>query len=139
MGQSHKKLNQINNPPNTINEIINLNIAEIINYMWIDKDINKTFFEFTYFNILFDEKRKCYKFDKVDEGLEKLISLEYQEITIIISASFFPEFYEKFDQKINTCKDFKEFPFPTVLIICREKERFISNLILNNNYDNNYL
>ena len=67
--------------------------------MWIDKDINKTFFEFMYFNILFDEKRKCYKFDKVDEGLEKLFSLEYQEITIIINASFFPEFMKNLIKK----------------------------------------
>ena len=143
MGQSYNNLNQINNPPNTTNETtnetINANTTEIINYMWIDKDVNKTFFEFEYFNELFNEKRKCYKFDKVDEGLEKLFSLKYQDITIIISGSFFPEFYEKFDQYINTTKDFKEFPFPTVVIFCREKELFISNLILNNNYDNNYL
>ena len=48
MGQSYNNLNQINNPPNTTNETTNTNTTEIISYMWIDKDVNKTFFEFEY-------------------------------------------------------------------------------------------
>ena len=122
--------------PNTNKELNNLN-KEIINYMWIDKNINEPFFDTLYYNNLFDEKRKCYKFDNVDEGLQKLFSLKYQEITIIISGSKFPEFYEKFDENLKNTNDLKEFPFPYVVIFCKEKEKFISNLILNNNYDNN--
>ena len=122
----------------TNNESTNLN-KETINYMWIDKDINETYFKLSYYDILFNEKRQCYTFNTVDEGIQKLFSLKYQEITVIISARFFPEFFEKFDQRINNTNDLKEFPFPTVVIFCFEKEKFISNLILNNNYDNNYL
>ena len=138
MGHTHNNVNEIDNQSNTNNEKNKLN-SETINYMWIDKDINEPSFEFLYFNILFNEKRKCYKFNTVDGGLNKLFDLKYQEITVIISASFFPEFYEKFDQKMNNTNDFKEFPFPIVVVFCRNKELFISNLILNNNYNNNYL
>ena len=135
MGQTCA-LNEINDNKN--NELIYFN-NEIINYMWIDKDINEPGFDNLYYNEIFDEKRKCYKFNNVDEGLQKLFSLKYQEITVIISAEKFPEFFEKFDKKINNTKDINEFPFPTVVIFCNQKEKFISNLILNNNYDNNYL
>ena len=42
--------------PNTNKELNNLN-KEIINYMWIDKNINEPFFDTLYYNILFDEKK----------------------------------------------------------------------------------
>ena len=101
--------------------------------MWIDQNINEEDFQSMY-NTLFNEQRKCSKCDTVDKGIEELMKLKYEEITIIISGRFFLEFYKKFNKKINEIK-----VCPIVIVFCQHKELFISNLRINNIYNDNDL
>ena len=112
--------------------------SEKMHYLWIDKSINEKPFELL-FNEIFNEERQCLKFNTVAEGIEQLFTQKYKAVTVIISGSFFLEFYKKFDERIHNSKDDKDFPFPIVVVFCRQKENFIFNLKFNNNYDNNYL
>ena len=116
------KLDDIKNPFNTKH------------YMWIDKNVYAEDFQLV-FDCLFNEKKKCSKFDTVDKAIEYLLNnIEFEETIIIVSGSFFPDFYKKFDENINKIK-----VSPIVVVFCQRKEFFISNLKINNIYVNNYL
>ena len=112
--------------------------SEKMHYLWIDKSINEKPFELL-FNEIFNEERQCLKFNTVAEGIEQLFTQKYKAVTVIISGSFFLEFYKKFDERIHNSKDDKDFPFPIVVVFCRQKENFIFNIKFINKYDNNYL
>lgn len=123
-------------PINT-NTLSNQSSSDNYHYMWIDKNIQEQNFEPMYYT-LFNEQRKCLKFNTVEKGIEKLFELKY-EITIIISGSFFPKFFKKFEEKIKNSEKELEFPFPIVVVFCMEKDHFIANLKANKNFDKYYL
>ena len=132
--QKQHKINSIQVENNTTKDE-----SHTMNYIWIDKNINETAFQDVYYNYIFNEDRKCYKFDNVEQGLQKLFELKFEKVTVICSGRLFPEFFKKYDEKIKYYKKNEEYPFPTVVIFCNEKERFIANLKANKNYDDNYL
>ena len=121
---------------NIIKEDDNEDLANEKHYIWIDANINQEWF-IIQFNKIFNEKenkRKCLKCDSVDKGIEELIKLKFKEITIIISGKLFQKFCKQFNKKIDEIKI-----CPSIIIFCGEKEYFISNLKINNNYINNHL
>lgn len=121
---------------NIIQEDDNENLANEKHYIWIDANVNQKWFNIE-FNKIFNEnenKRKCLKCNSVDKGIEELIKLKFKEITITISGKLFQKFCKQFNKKIDEIKI-----CPSIIIFCGEKEYFISNLKINNNYINNHL
>ena len=141
MGNTHatnatNSQNQENNNANN-----NVNIPNQIKtgqkiYIWIDKNINETFFQEIYYNPLFNEKRPCLKFDDVNEAIEHLKKLKnkLEEVIIIISGSFFQKFCKEYNDNISEIKI-----YPNIIIFCFRKKEFISNLKINNNFLDKYL
>ena len=113
----------------------NSNISDTMHYIWIDQNINEEKFQILNFS-KFKDENECSKCKTIEEGIKELFGLKYEETTIIISGKFFPDFCKKFDEKI---KEVKILIFPIVIVFCYQKEKFISNLKINNNYENNYL
>ena len=140
MGQSHQntlnnpvQINNENNQTNSPNTSTTSNLSNNNHYIWIDEEINEKWFSFQ-FNELFNEQRKCSKCNTVDKGIEEFTKLKFEKITIIISGRLFPEFCKKFNKRKNEFQ-----ACPTIIIFCVNKELFISNLKINNNYNNNNL
>ena len=102
-------------------------------YIWIDKNKNQEYFQSCY-NYIFPNN-ECLTFDKVDEGINKLLEndYEFEETIVIVSGSFFPDFYKKIISKINIIK-----VSPIILIFCMEKEKLLFNLKFNDIYINNF-
>ena len=128
--------NNVNNNVNIPNQTKAEKLLEQKIYIWIDKDINKTFFQESYYNPLFNQQRPCLKFDDVNEAIEHLKKLinKLEEVIIIINGSFFQKFCKEYNDNISEIKI-----YPNITIFCIRKKEFISNLKINNNFLDNHL
>ena len=94
--------NANNNTNNNTNENTNnneINIAK--NFIWIDGKVMNEENRKHYRDFFTRRNITCIQTDKIEVGIQLLLSYDYEEVTIIISGDFFPDFYDEIKNKLT--------------------------------------
>ena len=92
-----------------------------INIIWISLNKNNTTIN-TYLKEL--ENSKYYKislFDSLEESINKIKNIKFEETIIVVDGSIFIKFIEKFQQNIS-----KIYIIPKIIIFTEDKDDFMS-------------